>query len=96
MKKLLLLFLLLLGCTSNQNTHLIQWDNELSDGRLMYGHVSPNTEIFIDNLAKNNGTEGLSQIPVKEGHFVLGIPQDGKKLKLKIKQNGHLPRTKLR
>ena len=90
MKKFLLLFLLLSGCISTQNNQQIQWDNELSDGRLMYGKVAPNTEIFIDNSAKNNGMEGLYQIPTKEGRFVVGIPQDGTKLKLKIKQNGQM------
>ena len=90
MKKFLFLALLLSGCTATQNIQSIQWDNELSDGRLMYGHVASDTEIFIDNSAKNNATEGLSQIPTKDGRFVVGIPQDGDKLKLKIKQNGQM------
>lgn len=90
MKRFLILILLLSGCTLNKNIQPIQWDNELSDGRLMYGKVATGTEIFIDNSTKNNGTEGLYQIPTKEGHFVVGIPQDTNKLKLKIKQNGQM------
>lgn len=87
--KYLLCFFLLVGCTNMRHTD-ITWENDLKDGRLMYGHVAPGIEIFVENTIKNNKTEGLSQIPTKNGHFVVGIPQDGNQLRLKIKKDGKM------
>ncbi len=89
MKKFLFLIFLLSGCTNNLSTSQdIQWENNLTDGRLMYGKIAPDAQVYIQNEFKNNGTEGLFQIPTKNGRFVVGIPQDGTKLALKIKKNG--------
>ncbi len=87
MKRVLLLYFLLTGCNHIPD---IRWDNELIDGRLMYGHVPPNTQIYVDNTTKNNGTKGLETLPIKDGNFVVGIPQDSKQLRLKIKKDGKI------
>ena len=88
MKRLLILGLFILsGCTV-QTTSDITWENELIDGRLLYGHTCQDCRIFIQNEDKNNATTGLAEIPVHQGKFVVGVGQDAKQLNLKIKKDG--------
>ena len=89
MKRIFFLLFFLAGCTNTQPADIV-WENEITDGRLMYGRVAPNTQVYIQNQAKNNATEGLGQIPTRDGRFVVGIPQDAEELKLKIKKEGQM------
>lgn len=77
------------GCTS-VNIPDIVWESELTEGALLYGSVPKDTQIFIQNEDKNNATMGLGEIPTHQGRFIVGVPQDAKKLTLKIKKDGQM------
>lgn len=81
--------LFLLGCV-HQTTLDVTWNQPLMDASLLYGKLSPNTQIFIQNESKNNATTGLTEISTHQGRFVVGVPQDAKKLTLKIKKGGQI------
>ena len=66
----------------------LTFHSELNDGKLIYGTVDKNEEIFIKSQYLNlkNNTNDLYQIPTtSDGQFVIGIPQDATELKLTIK-----------
>ena len=91
MKKLFFfLFLFLSACQTPQSADKITFENSLTDGRLIYGQINPNHKLFIQNAERRIGEkEGVFEIPVKDGHFVVGIPQDATTLSLQLKtENG--------
>lgn len=66
----------------------LTFHSELNDGKLIYGTVDQNEEIFIksQHLNLKKDTNDLYQIQTtSDGKFVLGIPQDATELKLTIK-----------
>ena len=70
----------------------LTFHSELKDGKLIYGTVDKNEEIFIKSQYLNlkNNTNNLHQISTtSDGQFVIGIPQDAKELKITIKTPTH-------
>ncbi|MGN0920009.1 MAG: M23 family metallopeptidase [Alphaproteobacteria bacterium] len=92
MKKLLFpLLFFLSACQTSKPTELITFDQPLMDGRLVYGRIKPNHQLFIANADRRIGEKtGLFEIPTDKGHFVLGIPQDANDLKLTLKTQAGL------
>ena len=86
MKKLLFLFLFFLSaCQTSKSTDKITFENMLTDGGLVYGHINPNHKLFIANAERRVGEkEGTFQIPTKNGAFAIGVPQDAINLKLTL------------
>ena len=87
MKKLLcLLCLFLSACQTAQPTDKIAFENPLTDGQLAYGFINPNHKLFIANSERRIGEKsGTFEIPTKDGHFAIGIPQDATTLKLTLR-----------
>ena len=92
MKKLLFIFLFILSaCQRVQPTDGITFENTLVDGQLAYGYINPGHKLFIANAERWIGEKtGIFEIPVKEGHFAVGIPQDATKLTLQLQTESGL------
>ena len=69
----------------------LTFDTPLIEGSLIWGRLTPEEHLFVEQSYLNIGKEnGLFEIiPNKTGRFVLGIPQDAKKLSLVITDATH-------
>ncbi len=86
MKKLFLTTILFVSACSSASD--IVWQTPLEDGKLLYGQVAPDTRIFIQSSEKNLKEQGMSEILTRNGHFIVGVPQDAQELKLTLKTKG--------
>ena len=74
----------------------LSFDSNLTEGSLVFGHLEPDEQLFIQesylNIGKNS--ENLFQIPTDfHNRFVFGIPQDTKEITLIIKKENHSKKT---
>ena len=83
------IFLYYIVITFFHPAYALTFDTPLMDGTLIYGHVEPNEEIFVENSYLNIGKNDKKLFKIQtntEGRFVMGIPQDATKLTLTVKE----------
>jgi len=83
------IFLYYIVITFFHPAYALTFDTPLTDGTLIYGHVEPNEEIFIENSYLNIGKNDKKLFKIQtstDGRFILGVPQDATKLTLTVKE----------
>lgn len=84
---LLFLFVITIDLFIPTKTQALTFQTPLIEGQLVYGHLTPHEEIYVDSAFLNNGQESdmtfISR--TSNGQFILGLPQDCTQLSLYIK-----------